>query len=99
MKVAKINLEQHREIYGKEFKKDEQFNPALDKDGNIFISEVEVNGMSNVDYPWKTELELVEKPELLKSLTKEEWLVFDKQETEKRLQELNAKIEAEDKKK
>jgi hypothetical protein len=94
MKVVEIDIEKFREIHGKQFKKDEYFRPTYNAEGTIFISEVELEGMSEQEYPWKTELVKKEPEELLKNLSKEEWVAYDKQETEKRLAELNAKLES-----
>jgi hypothetical protein len=91
-KIAIITPEQVREIHGKEWAKDSFFAPKVDKDGNIFISEGEIEKMPPSIYPWKKDLILQKPNEILKDLTKEEWLVQDKLEYEKRLQEIETKL-------
>lgn len=90
-KIAIISVQQCRELYGRQFASGEWFSPTLDKDGNIFISEQEVERMDPVQFPWKNTLVLKDHSEVLKNFTKDQWLEFDKIETEKRLAELKKK--------
>lgn len=92
MKRAVITKEQHREIYGKQYGPISYFNPTLDPDGNIFISEVEVTQMDKQLYPWANDLVLKEKEEILKDLSPEQWLEVDKAEYEKLAMELDVRI-------
>lgn len=92
MRIAKITLEQHREIYGKPFAPDSYFNPTLDKDGNIFISEIEVQKADKTVYPFLEEVVLKEPAEIL-TATDEEWYAKYKAELEAELQNVTLKIE------
>lgn len=92
MKIAKINLEQHRGIYGKTFATDSYFNPTLDKDGNIFISEIEVQKADKTEFPFLDEVVLKEPAEIL-TATDEEWYAKYKAELEAELQKVTLKIE------
>lgn len=60
MKVAIITEEQARELQGKEFAIDSIFNPVQDIDNNWVISEEEIAQISNEDFAFLRELELVD---------------------------------------
>lgn len=92
-KIAIITPEEHRLLYGKELRQDIFFNPFLDKDGNICISEQEIELCDKSEFDFIKTKTLKEPEEILKDLTKEEWLEQDKIEYEKRLQEINLKLE------
>lgn len=93
IKRATISIEIHRDVYGQEYHDGMRFNPFLDKDGNICLSEQEINQITNPDYTHLKSLELKEPTEILKEFTKEEWIAFDLAETEKRLAELTIKAD------
>lgn len=94
MKYATIKIETHREVFGQVYHDGMKFNPFLDKDGNICLSEEEISQISNKAFLALKQLPLKEPSEILKELTKEEWIAFDKAETERRLQELTTKLES-----
>jgi hypothetical protein len=92
MKIAIINIEQHREIYGQLYDGVTTFNPTLDKDGNMIITEQEIDQLTNLNYTWVANLIKVEKDSQLKTLTKEEWLLEDKAKLESELSKLQDKL-------
>lgn len=93
-KLAIITKEQHRDIYGKFYADSMYFNPVLDKDGNIVISEQEVNQLDNKELPWVADLVLKEPTDILKTdWTKEQWLTYEKEQAELRASELAAELE------
>lgn len=94
-KIAVISKERGREIFGKVYADTMTFNPVLDKDMNIIISEQEVNQLDKKEYPWiETEVILKEPSEVLKTdWTKEQWLTYEKAEAEKRALELQAELD------
>lgn len=65
MKVALINIIQHRQLAKKEFAPDRYFNPIIDEMGNILITEWEIEGTENADYLWVKDLPLVEHSDVL----------------------------------
>ena len=89
-KIVVITKEQHRAIYGKEFTTDMIFNPFLDKDGNICLSEEEYNQLNVQLYPDIKALTLKEHYEVLKpeNWTKDQWIAYEIAEAEKRKLEL-----------
>lgn len=91
MKIAIITKEQHREIYGQLYSDSMYFNPVLDRDGNLIITEEEINQLTNLNFTWVSSLIKVEKDSQLKELTKEEWITEDIKELEKLLAELKLK--------
>lgn len=65
MKVALINIIQHRQLAKKEFAPDRYFNPIIDEMGNVIITEWEIEGTTNADYLWVKDLPLVEHSDVL----------------------------------
>jgi len=65
MKVALINIIQHRQLAKKEFAPDRYFNPIIDEMGNILITEWEIEGTENADFLWVKDLPLVEHSDIL----------------------------------
>jgi hypothetical protein len=92
MKIAIINAEQHREIYEQLYSDNMYFNPILDKDGNMIITEQEIDQLTNQNVAWVSSLIKVEKDSQLKTLTKEEWLLEDKAKLESELSKLQDKL-------
>jgi len=64
MKVAIINKERGREIFGKPFTDGMIFNPVLSANMDIIISEEEINQCDNPEFSWLKGLELKEKHEI-----------------------------------
>jgi hypothetical protein len=91
MKIAIINAEQHREIYEQLYSDNMYFNPILDKDGNMIITEQEIDQLTNQNVAWVSSLIKVEKDSQLKTLTKEEWIAEDIKVIEQKLVELKTK--------
>jgi hypothetical protein len=92
MKIAIITKEQHREIHGQLYSDNMYFNPILDKDGNMIITEQEIDQLTNLNYTWVADLTKVEKDSQLKTLTKEGWLLEDKAKLESELSKLQDKL-------
>lgn len=92
MKIAIITTEQHRDLFDKEFTSGVTFNSFLDKDGNICISEQEIEGCDKSEFTWVKDLTKVEKDSQLKDLTKEEWLLEDKAKLEAELLKIQDKL-------
>lgn len=93
-KIVILTKEEHRLLYGQEFTKDMTFNPFLDPDGNICISEQEVNQCNIKEFEFIKSKTLVEQSEVLKTdWTKEQWLTYEKAEAEKRALELQAELD------
>jgi len=86
-----LTKEQHRELYNQEFKTGNKFNPFLDADGNICLSEEEVKQVEKSEFQWvkEKETELKKESEILKTnWTKQEWIDYEIAEAEKRKTEL-----------
>lgn len=88
-----ITVETHRAVYDQEYAPREKFNPFLDKDGNICLSEEEITKIQNPEFFFLKQQEAKEPEEIEKNLTKEEWIQYDLLETQKRLELLNEKKE------
>lgn len=83
-----------RKINGKEFMNGVTFNPFLDEDMNICISEQEIQQITNPEFLHLKQLIPKEKEEILKDFkTEKEWLEYDKAESEKETARLIAEIE------
>lgn len=92
--VTVLTIVQGRELYGKKFAKDSYFNPVLDKDMNIIISETEVEMADKIAFPFLAEVELKPHDEIFKNFeTKEEWLEYYKLKTEEELQKIALELE------
>lgn len=64
-----LTKEQFIKIAGKEFAKDSYFNPILDADGDIVISEEEVEQCTNPDFQFVKDLPQKEfKPVVIKTI-------------------------------
>ena len=64
-----LTKEQFKEIAGKEYTTDAYFNPVLDADGDIVISEEEVKQTTNSELEWVKELPFKEfNPVIIKTL-------------------------------
>lgn len=89
-----ISRDLARKLVGKEYAKDMFFNPFLDADMNICISEQEINQVTNKDFLFLKDLIPKTKEELLKTFTTEkEWLQYYKQQAEAEALRLSAEIE------
>lgn len=97
MKVTIITPENVIDIYNKQFAKDEYFHPVVDRNGNIIISEIEVQKANKKEFPFLADVELKEHSEILKEFQSEkEKLEYYKTRKEKELQDITIKLEAED---
>jgi hypothetical protein len=89
-----ISKDLARKLRGIEFTKGNTFNPFLDEDMNICISEQEINQITNEDFLFLKDLVPKEKDEILKDFkTEKEWIEHYKLEAEKEAQRLSAELE------
>ena len=65
MKVAIITIEIHRQIAGKEFAPNSRFNSWMDINGNLVLSEEEINGIEYNQFDYLKTLPLIEHSEIL----------------------------------
>lgn len=94
MKIAVLTKEQGKEIFRNKYSDNLYFNPVLDADMNIIISEEEVNQIDVKEFIWATKLELKTPDEVLKGeLTKEQYYELEKLEAEKRLTYLTTELD------
>lgn len=86
-----------RKINGKEYIKGVTFNPFLDEDMNICISEQEIQQITNPEFFHLKQLIPKEKTEILKDFkTEKEWLEHYKKEAESEKTRLEGEIAKED---
>lgn len=65
MKVALLTIPQARQLWHKQLAELTFFNPVIDKNGNVLITEDEINKITNPDYNWVKSLTLIEHDEVL----------------------------------
>lgn len=82
-----------RKLRGQFYKEATVFNPFLDEDMNICISEQEIEQITNKDFEFLKSMLPKDKSELLKNFTTEkEWIEYYKQEADKESARLDAEL-------
>lgn len=95
MEAKRVIIKQdlYLKLVGKEVTKDLFFNPFLDEEGNICISEQEIEKLTNPDFEFLKDMIPREKDQLLKKFTSEkEWLIYLKEEAETEALRLDAEL-------
>ena len=60
MKIAKLNIEQYRKLIGQDLGDGTLFNPVINKDGYVILTEHEISQTTNTDFIWVQDLPLIE---------------------------------------
>lgn len=94
MKAIIITIDEARELFGQQFAKDCYFQPVLDADGNIIISELEMRKADKTKFPFLTnrENDLKDPGEILKGQSYEDWLLDIKTRLEAQIIKIEGKI-------
>jgi len=58
--IAEINIEQYRELVGKEITSGWTFNPITMPSGRFFVSEEEINAYQGQEFTWLNDLPLID---------------------------------------